>query len=57
MSVPILEDFDLAEFPIIAVHYFGVDLRDVLEPWWDLARQGYPPTAEPEVILLAGGRP
>ncbi len=55
MGAQIPKAFDLAEFPIIAVHYFGVDLRAVLEPWWDLARQGYPPTAEPGVILLDGG--
>ena len=57
MNAPIPKDFDAAEFRIIATHFFGIELRDVCETWWDLARQGYPPTAEPEVILLAGGRP
>ncbi len=41
---------------IIATHFYGVDLSDVRQTWWGLARQGYPPTAEPGVILLAGGR-
>ena len=57
MGAPIPEDFDPAEFPIIATHFFGIELRDVRETWWDLARQGYPPAAEPGVILLAGDRP
>ncbi len=56
MSAPIPEHFDPAEFPIIATHFLGIELRDVRETWWDLARQGYPPAAEPGVILLAGGR-
>ncbi len=56
MSAPIPEHFDPAEFPIIATHFLGIEVRDVRETWWDLARQGYPPTAEPGVILLAGGR-
>ena len=41
MGAPIPKDFDAAEFPIIAVHYFGVDLRERREIWWDLARQGF----------------
>ena len=49
-------DLDPETHRIIAMHFYGVDLRDVRETWWDLARQGYPPTAEPGVILLAGGR-
>ncbi len=57
MGAQIPEDFDPAEFPIIATHFFGIELRDVREGYWSLARQGYPPTAEPGVILLAGSRP
>ncbi len=52
-------DFDPTACPILAAHWFGIDpyeLRDVRDTWWDLARQGYPPTAEPGVILLDGGR-
>ncbi len=41
--------------PIIATHYFGVDLTDVRQTWWSLARQGYPPTAEADAILIEGG--
>ena len=57
MSAQIPEDFDPAEFPIIATHFFGIELRDVREVYWSLARQGFSPTAEAGVILLAGGRP
>ncbi len=52
-------DFNPDLHPILAVHWFGLDpqeLLDVRQTWWGLARQGYPPTAEPGVILLAGGR-
>ena len=57
MEAPIPKGFDAAEFPILATHFFGIELRDIRETWWNLARQGYPPTAEPRVILLAGGQP
>ncbi len=57
MGAAVPTGFNPDEFPIIATHFFGIELRDVRETWWDLARQGYPPTAESEVILLAGGRP
>ena len=49
-------DFDPQACPILAAHYFGLELRDVREVFWSRARQGYPPAAEPGVILLAGGR-
>ena len=55
MDTPIPTGFDPAEFPIIATHFFGIELRDIGETWWDLARQGYPPPAEAEVIILDGG--
>ena len=48
-------DLDPEIYPIIAQHFYGLDLRDVRETWWDLARQGYPPAAEAEVIILDGG--
>ena len=52
-------DFDPTEHPILSRHWFGIDpdeLRDVRETWWDLARQGYPPVPEKDVILIEGGR-
>ena len=42
--------------PIIAQHYFGLELREVREVFWDLARQGHHLPAEHGVILLEGGR-
>jgi hypothetical protein len=57
MSAQIPRGFDPAEFPIIATHFFGIELLDVRQTWWGLAQQGFPPTAEPGVILLAGSRP
>ena len=52
-------NFDPDLNPILAVHWFGLDLQellDVRQTWWGLARQGYPPTAEAGVIVIAGGR-
>ncbi len=51
-------DFNPDLHPILAVHWFGLDLQellDVRQAWWGLARQGYPPTAEVGVILLERG--
>ncbi len=48
-------DLDPETHRIIATHFFGIELRDVRETWWELARQGYPPPAEAEVIILDGG--
>ena len=51
-------DFDPDEHPILARHWFGIDpheLREVCEVYWSLAREVYPPTAAPGVILLDGG--
>jgi hypothetical protein len=56
MEAPIPKGFDAARFPIIATHFFGIELSDVREVYWSLAQQGFPPMAEPGVILLAGGR-
>ena len=49
MGAPIPEDFDRAEFPIIAVHYFGLDLRNVREVF------GHRLPPESDVIVIAGG--
>ncbi len=51
-------DFDPDQHPILACHWFGIDpheLHEVREVYWSLAREVYPPTAEPGVILLDGG--
>ena len=51
-------NFDPDLNPILARHWFGIDpheLREVCEVYWSLAREVYPPTAEPGVILLDGG--
>ena len=42
--------------PIIAQHYFGLELREVREIFWDLARLGYRLPAEKGVILIDGER-
>ncbi len=42
--------------PIIARHYFGLELREVREIFWDLARLGYRLPAEKGVILIDGER-
>jgi len=49
-------DFDPDENPILAVHYFGHGLREVCEVFWSLTRQGHPPPAESDVLVIAGGR-
>ena len=49
-------DLDPETHRIIATHFFGIELRDVRETWWELARQGYPPVPEKDVILIEGGR-
>ena len=51
------QDFDPDENPILAVHYFGLELREVCEVFWSPARQGHPPPAESDVIVIEGGRP
>ena len=42
--------------PIIAQHFYGLELREVREVFGDLARQGHPPPAELNGILIPGGR-
>ncbi len=42
--------------PIIAQHYFGLELRGVRETWWSLARQGVDLPAEPGVFVIEGGQ-
>ena len=42
--------------PIIAQHYFGLELREVREVFWDLARLGYRLPPERGVILIPGGQ-
>jgi len=42
--------------PIIAQHYFGLELREVREVFWDLPRIGHRLPAQKNVILSEGGR-
>ncbi len=49
-------DLDPEIYPIIAQHFYGLELREVREVYWSLARQGHPPPAESNVILIPGGR-
>ncbi len=50
-------DLDPEINPIIATHFYGVDLRDVRQVFWNFARQGHRLSAESNVILIPGGRP
>ena len=47
-------DFDPDEHPIIARHWFGLELRDL---WWRQLWLGHRLPVEPGVILIDGGRP
>ena len=55
MSAPIPTGFDPAEFPIIATHFYGVDLREVRAVFWDFARFGHRLPTEPGIILIEEG--
>jgi len=48
--------FDPKEYPILGTHWFGLEPQDVREVYWSLARQGHPPPAESNVIVIAGGQ-
>ena len=39
-NISLPPDLDPEINPIIARHFYGVDLRDVRETWWSFARQG-----------------
>ena len=41
---------------IIATHFYGVDLSDVRQIFWNQARPGYRLPAESNIIILRGGR-
>ncbi len=43
-------------YPIIAMHFYGVDLRDIREVFWNQARLGNRLPAESDVIVIAGGK-
>jgi hypothetical protein len=49
-------DLDPEIYPIIARHFYGVDLHVVRQLFWDLARLGNRLPAERGVILIEGGR-
>ena len=54
-NISLPADLDPEINPIIARHFFGVDLRDVRETWWSFARQGVELPAERGVIVIEGG--
>ncbi len=41
---------------IIATHFYGVDLREVREVFWNQFRLGYRLPAQSDVIVIAGGQ-
>ena len=49
-------DLDPETCPIIATHFFGIDLRDVRQVFWNHVRLGHHLPPEPDVILIRGGR-
>ena len=55
-ATPLPGDFDSERFPILATHWFGLEPQDVREVYWSLVRQGHPPPAESDVIVIAGGQ-
>ncbi len=50
-------DFDPDEHPILARHWFGLDLCDVRQVFWNNVRLGHRLPADHGVILIDGGRP
>ncbi len=49
-------DLDPETHRIIATHFYGVDLRDVREVFWNQFRHGYRLPAQSDVIVIAGGQ-
>ncbi len=52
-------DLDPEIYPIIARHFYGVDLREVREVrevFWNQFRLGYRLPAQSDVIVITGGR-
>ncbi len=49
-------DFDPDLNPILARHWFGIELQDVRDLWWRQARLGHRRPAEPNVSVLDGGQ-
>ena len=49
-------DFNPTEHPILARHWFGLDLSDGRQIFWNQARLGNRLPAECDVILLDGGQ-
>ncbi len=52
-------DLDPEIYPIIARHFYGVDLREVREVrevFWNQFRLGYRLPAQSDVIVIAGGQ-
>ena len=49
-------DLDPETHRIIATHFYGVDLREVREVFWNQFRLGYRLPAQSDVIVITGGR-
>jgi hypothetical protein len=49
-------DFDPDEHPILAHHWFGLELRDGREIFWNYVRLGHRLPADHGVIVIDGGR-
>ncbi len=49
-------DLDPETHRIIATHFYGVDLREVREVFWNQFRLGYRLPAQSDVIVIAGGQ-
>ncbi len=49
-------DLDPETHRIIAMHFYGVDLREVREVFWNQFRLGYRLPAQSDVIVIAGGQ-
>ncbi len=49
-------DLDPEIYPIIAQHFYGLDLRDIRQVFLNHVRLGHHLPPEPDVILIRGGR-
>jgi hypothetical protein len=55
-STDLPEGFDPEAHPILARHWFGVHPHGVSTLWWHFAGLGHRLPAEPDEILIDGGR-
>ena len=49
--------FDPKTCPIIARHFYGVDLRNVRAVFWNFAHRGVEVPTKKGMIVVEGGRP